>query len=79
MFIDTAEAINIRHSSDYLARTQKNLNKLRGEVDGQHQAVSLLEKEAHRLVNDGHYASEDIQVTTESFLIIDKFVFYRKH
>ncbi|KAF1761514.1 hypothetical protein GCK72_009770 [Caenorhabditis remanei] len=63
VFIDTAEAINIRHSSDYLARTQKNLNKLRGEVDGQHQAVSLLEKEAHRLVNDGHYASEDIQKT----------------
>lgn len=61
VFIETAETINVRHSSENLSRAQKNLNKLRGEVDGQHQAVSSLEKEAHRLVNDGHYASEEIQ------------------
>ncbi|CAI2347932.1 unnamed protein product [Caenorhabditis sp. 36 PRJEB53466] len=61
--IETAESVSIRHNSENLARAQKILNRLRGDVDGKRSNVTSLERESARLVDDGHYAAEEIQKT----------------
>ncbi|UMM23991.1 hypothetical protein L5515_004438 [Caenorhabditis briggsae] len=61
--IETAESIHLRHDPEHLARAQKILGRLRGEVDGKRHSVPSLEREADALLENGHYAAEDIQKT----------------
>lgn len=63
--IDAAEAIGIRHNAEQLIRTQKTLSKLRGEVEGKRKSIRSLEHEAELLIDDDHYATDEIQKTLE--------------
>ncbi|CAL2037122.1 unnamed protein product [Caenorhabditis brenneri] len=61
LLIENAEDVHIRHSAEHLARSQKSLNRLRGEVEGRRNDLLKLDREAVQLIDEEHYASEEIQ------------------
>lgn len=64
--IDTAKAVTARHNSEHLIRAQKSLNKLRCEVDGKRKSIPSLENNARLLIEDDHYATDEIQKKLEN-------------
>uniref|UniRef100_A0A1I7U9H9 Tubulin-specific chaperone A n=1 Tax=Caenorhabditis tropicalis TaxID=1561998 RepID=A0A1I7U9H9_9PELO len=61
LLIESAEDVNVRHSTENLARVEKILGRIREEVGGLRNELPKIEREADFLLDENHYATEEIK------------------